>query len=603
MHHRRDLMPDIKFYPDNLTITVADGTLLIEAIRQAGLYIDAPCGGQGKCRKCQVTLLNRESPVTVLACHFIVTEDLTVALSPRTEAQILTDSSVPIAHLKEAQIKLLSAVIPCPAIGDCDSLCGRVSSVLEQLTGEPVRIPLTTATTLYQQLEKLPRLPVSDEYPSGAWKGFFVLQADTLLAIREQPGNAYVLAYDLGTTTIVSYLLDAVSGKTVHISSTLNPQTVYGADVISRCEYAVSDPESRLTSSIQSAIAALAEEHIRALGIDSSDIFFAVLAGNTCMEHLLLGVSPDSLLHAPYLATIDQLICVPAASLTLPCQIGAQAAVLPCIAGFVGGDTIAVLLSLPQQTFDSLTLVLDIGTNGELILGKGDQLYTCSTAAGPAFEGARISCGMRGAPGAIDHVSVEDGKLKLHVIGDGIPTGICGSGLLDLVACLLDLGIISKRGRLEKPAKWPDELKETYGVRFVTRNNVSALLLTDDENGIYLSQKDIREVQLAKAAIASGIELLCQEMKVSDTDISQVLLAGAFGTYLSPKSACRIGLIPEPLLERIRAIGNAAGEGAKLAACSRTVLEQSQHLAKQTHFVELATSRQFQETYLKKLNF
>ena len=194
----------------------------------------------------------------------------------------------------------------------------------------------------------------------------------------------------------------------------MNPQTVYGADVISRCEYAVSDPESRLTSSIQSAIAALAEEHIRALGIDSSDIFFAVLAGNTCMEHLLLGVSPDSLLHAPYLATIDQLICVPAASLTLPCQIGAQAAVLPCIAGFVGGDTIAVLLSLPQQTFDSLTLVLDIGTNGELILGKGDQLYTCSTAAGPAFEGARISCGMRGAPGAIDHVSVEDGKLKLH---------------------------------------------------------------------------------------------------------------------------------------------------------------------------------------------
>ena len=210
---------------------------------------------------------------------------------------------------------------------------------------------------------------------------------------------------------------------------------------------------------------------------------------------------------------------------------------------------------------------------------------------------------MRGAPGAIDHVTIENGKLKLHVIGDGAPSVICGSGLLDLIACLLDLGIISNRGRLEKPAKWSDGLKEAYGSRFVTRDNVSALLLTDDENGVYLSQKDIREVQLAKAALASGIELLCQEMEVSDSEISQVLLAGAFGTYLSPASACRIGLIPETLLDRIRTIGNAAGEGAKLAAYSQTALAKSEELAKQAKFVELATSRQFQETYLKRLNF
>lgn len=596
-------MPNIKFCPDNQSITVADGTLLIDAIRQAGLYIDAPCGGQGKCGKCRVTLLNKKEPVTVLACHFPVTEDLTVDFSKKTDTQILTGSDIAMSRLANPQITILSATIPHQSIGDCDSLCSRVSSVLEQQIGRPVKIPLTTAATLYRQLEKLPRLPASAEYPSGAWKGFFVLQSDTLLAIREQPGNAYVLAYDIGTTTIVSYLLDAVSGKTVHISSMLNPQTAYGADVISRCEYAVDDSKNHLTSCIQNAVAALADEHIKTLGISASDIFFAVLAGNTCMEHLLLEISPDSLLHAPYLATTDQLITLPAAALKLPYHPGAQAAVLPCIAGFVGGDTIAVLLSLPEHTFDFLTLILDIGTNGELVLGKDDQLYACSTAAGPAFEGAKISCGMRGAPGAIDHVTIENGKLKLHVIGDGAPSVICGSGLLDLIACLLDLGIISNRGRLEKPAKWSDGLKEAYGSRFVTRDNVSALLLTDDENGVYLSQKDIREVQLAKTALASGIELLCQEMEVSDSEISQVLLAGAFGTYLSPASACRIGLIPETLLDRIRTIGNAAGEGAKLAAYSQTALAKSEELAKQAKFVELATSRQFQETYLKRLNF
>lgn len=601
--HRRILMPNINFYQTDTTIEVPMGTLLIEAVRRAGLYIDAPCGGQGKCGKCRVTLLDGKTPGTVLACRYPVTEDLTVALSKETDTRILTGAGIALTHLTDSQIRIVSAAVPCQSIGDCDSLCRRVSSALEAVTGSPVEIPLSTAASLYRQLDALPKLPASETCPSGSWNGTFFLHDNRLLAVRETAGKAYVLAYDIGTTTIVSYLLDAVSGKTVHVSSMLNPQTAYGADVISRCEYAVSDPDQNLTVSVRNAIRSLAEEHLNALGISPSDIFFAVLAGNTCMEHLLLGISPDSLLHAPYLATLDQLTLIPAKDLSLPCHEGTLAAVLPSIAGFVGGDTVAVLLSLPEHAFDTLTLVLDIGTNGELVLGKGDLRYTCSTAAGPAFEGAKISCGMRGAPGAIDHVSIEDGHLSFHVIGDGSPAGICGSGLLDLIACLLDLGMISSRGRLEKPVKWSPGLQEAYGSRFVVRDKVSALLLTDDENGIYLSQKDIREVQLAKAAIASGIELLCDEMGVSDADIDHVLLAGAFGTYLSPESACRIGLIPAVLLDRIHAIGNAAGEGAKLAAYSRSFLERSKVLAKQTRFVELAASKTFQETYLKRLNF
>ena len=255
-----------------------------------------------------------------------------------------------------------------------------------------------------------------------------------------------------------------------------------------------------------------------------------------------------------------------------------KARILPNIAGFVGGDTVGCMISTRFDQQEDLTLLIDIGTNGEMVLGNKHRRIACSTAAGPAFEGAKISCGMRGAEGAVDHVWLEQGKIRYHVIGDTEPKGLCGSGLLDLVAVLLDLEIISESGRMK-------------GKQYPPCSNV------------VLTQKDVREVQLAKAAIRAGIELMAQRMGVQVSDIQKVYLAGAFGNYMNPASACRIGLIPPVLLDKIKPIGNAAGEGAKLCALSRAEFTYSQTLAKETEFLELASLPGFQDCYIDALEF
>lgn len=584
-------MPIISFYENETTIEVPLNTTLMDAIRAAGFSIDAPCGGHGKCGKCKVSVLNGSQPGIHTACTYAITEDLLIQLPDRSAHNRILESGAAgrdsFNGYRDFLVTSVDAAIPACAIGESFSECQCVKRVL----GEQVEIPLPVATSLHQTLEALDR------------RGNFVLCRNRLLAIRKEAAPVYVLAFDIGTTTVVSYLLEARSGRQISVSSMLNPQTTYGGDVISRSEYDVAHEGKELTRLIRSALRSLTEENIKKAGISPEDIYFASIVGNTCMQHLYLGVSPESLLCAPYTATVDELQLLSAAEIGLPIHPLAQAAVFPSIAGFVGGDTVAVLLSLPKETFQKLTLILDIGTNGELVLAKGDLRYTCSTAAGPAFEGARISCGMRGAKGAIDHAQIEDGELHFTTIDDEAPIGICGSGLMDLIRCLLDLGILSYRGRIEKPAKWPAQTAQRYAHRLTRKDGVTAFLLTDDENGVYLTQKDIREVQLAKSAIAAGIESLCQAMGVSIADIESVLLAGAFGNYLSPESACRIGLIPSILLDKIQGIGNAAGEGAKLAALSADALNASRSLAKDTNFVELATLPSFQETYLSHLNF
>ncbi len=534
------------------------------------------------------------------ACSFPVTEDLMIRLpaSP-TGNRILesgrengaySENPLPNAaenRLSDPIVRTLDAEIPVCPIGEALSECRCVKQVL----GEQVEIPLSVAASLHHRLGALER------------RGNFLLCRDRLLAVRRKDTPVYVLAFDIGTTTVVSYLLDGKTGRQLSVSSILNPQTSYGGDVISRSEYAVSHEDGKLTSLIRSALCSLTEENSKKAGITPEDICFASIVGNTCMQHLYLGVSPKSLLCAPYTATVDELQLLSAASLGLPIHPAAQAAVFPSIAGFVGGDAVSVLLSLPESSFQDLTLILDIGTNGELVLAKGDSRYTCSTAAGPAFEGARICCGMQGSAGAIDHAFVEDGRLQFTTIDGLSPSGICGSGLIDLICCLLELHILSPDGRINPSSKWPEQTAALYGHRLIKKEKITAFLLTDDPDGIYLTQKDIREVQLAKSAIAAGIASLCEAMGVFVEDIRSVLLAGAFGNYLSPKSACRIGLIPPVLLGRIQGIGNAAGEGAKLAALSRGALEAAERLAKNTKFLELATLPGFQDAYLSHLNF
>ena len=396
--------------------------------------------------------------------------------------------------------------------------------------------------------------------------------------IQPDGQDRYVLAYDIGTTTIVCYLLDGSSGQELAYESILNPQTAYGADVISRIEHVLQNGPSEIQSCITDALSELARKVADKAGISASEITLACVVGNTAMHHLFLGIDPAPLTTPPYMPKVSNAMEIPATPL-LPVHPEGKLRILPNIAGFVGADTVSCMTALRFDQLEELTLMIDIGTNGEMVLGNKHRRITCSTAAGPAFEGARISCGMRGAPGAVDHVSVQNGSIYFHTIGDIPPKGICGSGLLDLTASLLDTGILTDSGIL---AESPYYL---------------------DNSTVSLTQKDISELQLAKSAIRSGIELLANKMSVNISDIQKVYLAGAFGSYMNPASACRIGMIPSVLLDRIEAVGNIAGEGAKLSALNRREFVHSQILAAKTEFLELASCPEFQDCYIDHLMF
>lgn len=403
-----------------------------------------------------------------------------------------------------------------------------------------------------------------------------VLTESTGIPVQPDGKNAYALAFDVGTTTIVGYLLDGKSGMLLASVSQLNPQTQYGADVISRIQHVLDNGPDAMQTCIRSALAHLTADAAAKAGIRPEEIGAAAIVGNTAMHHLLLGIDPKPLVTPPYMPGQSHALELPADGI-LP--IGGSIRILPNIAGFVGGDTVGCILASRFDELDELTLLLDIGTNGEMVLGDKRRRIACSTAAGPAFEGAKISCGMRGTEGAVDHAAAEQGELAYHVIGGGEPHGLCGSGLLDLVASLLDLGVIDESGYLENG---PYRLGGT---------------------AVSLTQKDIREVQLAKAAIRAGITLLAKEIGVAVENIQQVYLAGAFGNYLDPTSACRIGMIPGCLLERIRPVGNAAGAGARMCAVSREAFLHSQTLAEETQFLELASLPAFQDCFIDALDF
>lgn len=416
-------------------------------------------------------------------------------------------------------------------------------------------------------------LTVTYDSPS---KGNRILTQGRSVEIHPDGIDSYALAFDIGTTTVVCYLLDGHTGQLLGQSSCLNPQASFGGDVISRIQAVLDTQTDALRRCIQESMGHLTKNVCDQVGISPEAIGTAAIVGNTAMHHLLLGIDPKPLVTPPYMPQVRQAMTLPGKPLL---GISGSIRILPNIAGFVGGDTVGCMASTRFDQLEDLTLMIDIGTNGEMVLGDRHRAIACSTAAGPAFEGAKISCGMRGADGAVDHVWTEDGVVRFHVIGDGTAQGLCGSGLLDLVASLLDLGILDESGYLPG----------------------GSYCLPDTK--VVLTQKDVREVQLAKAAIRAGIELLCTQLQVDIPQIRQVYLAGAFGNYLSPASACRIGMIPPMLLDRIQPIGNAAGEGAKLSALKEEEFRYAEDLAHKTEFLELAGLPEFQDCYVDALEF
>ena len=415
------------------------------------------------------------------------------------------------------------------------------------------------------------------------------------ITVAPQVTEGYGAAFDIGTTSVVCYLLDLKDGTLIGRASMLNPQSQFGADVISRCEYAMAHGVETLSSVIRSALNELIQTTCGKHGIRPEQIRLVTVVGNTCMHHLFLNIDPRPLTVVPYEAAVKDEIEMPASEADLHVHPEGVLQILPNIAGFVGADTVGCVLASSFDSLGELSLMIDIGTNGEMVMGNKDRMIACSTAAGPAFEGAKIECGMRGTEGAIDHVRLENGKLICHIIGDDREVddaiGICGSGLMDAVAAALDGEIIDESGRIDTDCEC---------VFLQPESGQPAIRLTET---VYLSQKDIREVQLAKGAVAAGIELLAETLGIQIHDLRRVMIAGAFGNYMDPHSACRIGMIPAELEDRIEMIGNAAGEGSIIATLNYEEFLHAQQVRETTEFLELASSPDFQDTFVDHLLF
>lgn len=434
-----------------------------------------------------------------------------------------------------------------------------------------------------------------------ASSGAQILTSGARRTVAFAPRTGYMAAFDIGTTTIVCYLLSGEDGRQLAAAGRLNPQAAFGADVITRIQYACEHGGDALRRAAVQAMNALIEACAASARISPTEITRCTVVGNTVMQHLLLGISPEPLARAPYQPLHCGRVTTAAKTLGLAVQPDADVEVLPLIAGFVGADTVGCLLATDFAHLPGTTLLMDIGTNGELVLGSGARRIACSTAAGPAFEGARIRCGMRGADGAIDHAYLDNGALCCSVIGGGKPAGICGSGLVDIVACLLAAGMLAPDGRLSVDAAFSKEIITLPdGMRAYT---VAPGGETATGEPVLLTQRDIRELQFAKAALCAGISLLTDALGTAEDEIDRVLLAGAFGNDLNIPSACRIGLLPSALASRVINTGNAAGEGAKLAAMSDDALREADALAAGTGYLELAGLPAFAERYIEALAF
>jgi uncharacterized 2Fe-2S/4Fe-4S cluster protein (DUF4445 family) len=447
------------------------------------------------------------------------------------------------------------------------------------------------ATSLQLDLAALRELPGVARAHAGALRAH--LRGDELIGVAAPGSPTLGLAVDLGTTNVAAFLVDLQGGQRLASLAIENPQTAWGADVISRMNHAVARPEagSELREAAVTAIVSLADDLCREVGAAPAAIVDVTVCGNTAMQHLLLGLSVAQLGRAPFVAAVRQGMDVKARELGLALCPGASVHIAPGIGGFVGGDHVSALLATRELWAQGATsLVMDIGTNTEISLVHQGRILSASCPSGPALEGGHISCGMRAAQGAIERIALAaDGSLALKVIGDRTPVGVCGSGVLDAMAALLAAGMIDHRGRLD--ARHP-AVSEHQGIR-------AARLA----QGVSFSQEDVRAVQLAKSAIRTGVELLLREAGLQAGDIARFIIAGAFGAYVDVGSGIATGLFPSLPAERFVQVGNAAGLGVQRMLASRHAREQAGEIAARCGYIELSTLAGFQKAFLHHIGF
>jgi len=603
----------VTFQPDGIQMTVNAPITLMEAAQRSGIVLNTVCGGVGTCHKCMVKVSGLPEPVR--ACQHRVDRDMTVTIPESSrffEQKILQEGISRDEQLDPLLCKHYLKLSPS-SLEDLRSDTTRLIDAVEDHVGPGKHTcrdhsgSVSGRTRIsWDLLRKLPAIFRNHDYAVTV-----VCHSGRIFTL--EPGdtsdNLFGLAVDVGTTTVVAQLIDLISGKTLAIASQTNPQVSLGDDVIRRIEYTTSQADGleQLQHRIVECLNHLIAEVCKKSLVNHEQIYEMTAAGNATMQHLLLGIPVEQIAQSPYVAAVSSAVNVPAGSLGINIHPEGNIYVLPSVAAHIGGDTVGVAVTTAMQHSEKINLALDIGTNGEIILGNKDRLVTCSTAAGPAFEGARIGQGMRGAHGAIERVKLDE-EVKIAVIGSIQPTGICGSGLIDAVAELLRNGIVDYTGRLLTGDELPDTLNLEIKQRVVENDKGSAFVLvrasqTKHGKDIVLTQRDIREAQLAKAAIRAGITTLMNELEVQLEDIDRLFLAGAFGNYVRPESARRIGLIPNMKLEKIQTVGNAAGTGARLSLQSRKIRQEVESLAQELDYVELAGRTDFQNIFSECMFF
>lgn len=601
----------IEFQPAEKRVQVRKGIALREAAEFAGIELNIPCGGKGLCGKCKVIFESGAPDPTSterdrineaelaqgyrLSCQTAVTQDAVIYVPDGIQgAKILTTGTARKVPLRPGITKRF-AVADFPSVDDLRSDLDRVTDAFD--LDNQAHLELSALRSLGRDVR------ASEFRVTGVFAG----REPIAFEPGDTTADCYGIALDIGTTTLAAYLLDLNTGGQVSVASAMNPQAHVGDDVISRISHVMEDPEG--LRKLQASVIDKLNELVRILsdgaGICHERIYEVTVAGNTCMTHLFLGVDPTNLAVAPYVPVVSRRISVGARHLGIDINEFGRVHVLPNIAGYVGADTVGVILASGFYETDEMTLAVDIGTNGEIVLGSDGRLLACSTAAGPAFEGAHIRHGTRAAPGAIDGVWFEGGEFRCSVIGGIKPSGICGSGLLDAIICMLQAGIIEPSGRIVDAGEISEEYAHLRANLQIGEQGSEFILAEDTSIGepVVITQRDVRELQLAKGAIAAGIRTLMDRLQISPERLDRIVLAGAFGNYLRKESAVQSGMIPDVPLERIHSVGNAAGEGAKLALISLDARADADRIADGIEYVELTTDPGFQERFADALMF
>ena len=589
------------------------GVSAFDAASWNGIAIDSTCGGYGTCKKCKVKITTGNVPISSLDNRAFSTTELSqgwrLACLVRTLENVSIDVPPLTTRPKAATVGVGRQVILRPAVQK--RYVELVEPTLHDQRTDIVRlldaIDDIEATVSLAAIRALPQTLRSSDFKVTA---VFIDQA----LIDIEPGDTssirFGIAYDLGTTTVVATLLDLNTGTPLAVKSMLNKQQPFGADVISRISATMLDPLAldRLRSLAQDTLSQLTEEVCEEAGINPLHVYEVALAGNATMTQLLLGIDPEPIGVAPFIMASAEYPDVEATELGIIIHPRAKAVILPSLGAYVGGDIIAGALASGMDRDKRLRLFIDVGTNCEIILGNGEKILATAAPAGPAFEAASIRCGVRAASGAIETIKIEDGELLIGTIEDEPAIGICGSGLVDACACLVEVGLLDHSGRFVT-----DEIATLVAPklagRLLQREGERVFVLTwsgiegDLNDCVYLTQRDVRELQFAKAAIATGWALLLEEFGIEPDEIQQVLLAGSFGSYLSPASAIKIGLVPKLSVLRIVSAGNVAGEGAKMTLLSAQERHGANALLQEIQYVELSDRADFNDKFVERLAF